>query len=421
MRICLVTGEYPALGSHGGIGTYTQNLAAGLAAHGHDVTVLARGLPGAAPFAEGAVTVVPVPTAPRWALPAGNRHAGMTLRALPFVWAAGRAYARLEAARRFDVVEVPEYQGWGLGVAARTRAPVVVRLHSHTALVRRLNGVPLDADTRMITALEAASVRRGDLVLSNSRALVAEMASDLGVEAARVGVLPLGVDTERFAPGDGQALRARLGLGPEASLLLYVGRLERRKGVEPLIEAFGRLRLSHPEAHLALAGFSTDTGPNQASLLRHLRGRVGALGAGAHVHFLGHVPYEQLPAYYAAADVFVAPSLYEPFGMIYLEAMACGRVAVGCAAGGVSEIIEDGATGLLVPPGDAEALAARLAAVLERPAWRAGIEAAARQAVLARFSLPVLAERTAAHYAAAVAARRAGRPAWKEATHVPHA
>lgn len=420
LRICLVTREYPALGAHGGIGTYTRNLAAGLAARGHDVTVVARAEASpngrVEPFMEAGVHVEPVAAAERLRLPAGNRYVGMALRTLPFARAAAARFRALDRAAPFDVVEVPEYQGWGLGVARAARCPVVVRLHTHTALVRRLNDARPDLDASCCWMLEAATIARGDLVLANSRALAAIAAADFRdvLTPDRLGVLPLGVDADRFAPGDEGWLRAELGLAPGTPLVLYVGRLERRKGVETLVEAFGRVHDRHPGAVLALAGFSTDTGPEGRSLLAVLRERAAALGAADRVRFLGHVPYDQLPRYYAGCDLFVAPSAFEPFGMIYLEAMACGRVAIGCDAGGVPEIITRGRTGQLVPPGDAGRLARTIDELLANPAGRRRMGEAARAEVLARFALPAVGAATEARYRAAIAGRAHGRRALPE-------
>ncbi|MDB5101543.1 MAG: glycosyl transferase family 1 [Cyanobacteria bacterium RYN_339] len=396
MRICLVTREYPTLGSHGGIGTYTLNVASGLAARGHDVTVIARGEGPIAPFMDQGVHVEPVDTPDRWRLPAGNGYVGMTMRALPFAQAAATRFKALNARHAFDVVEVPEYQGWGVGVALAARCPVAVRLHTHTALVRRLNDVPMDLDARIIARLEHATICRGDVVLANSAALAGEARQDFGF--SRIGVLPLGIDAERFAPHDPHWLRQELGLGPDTPIVLYVGRLERRKGVEALIEAFGQVRAAHPEAVLVMAGFSTDTGPNGQALLGVLRNRLEALGALDNVRFMGHVAYDALPRYYAGCDLFVAPSRYEPFGMIYLEAMACGKAVVGTSVGGVPEIIQHGRTGYLVPPDDPEALAQALRELLQYPSWRERMGEAAREHVHASFSLPVIAAATERQY-----------------------
>jgi glycosyltransferase involved in cell wall biosynthesis len=421
MRICFVTREYPALGSHGGIGTYAQNMVAGLAARGHQVTVIARSEKPMARFEEatsgGRVVIEPVCSAERWKLPAGNRYIGMAMRSLPFSRAAAARFSAIDRLQPFDIVEVPEYQGWGLGVAMAAVCPVVVRLHTHTALVRRLNNVGTDFDTRVVSLLERATLACGDMMLANSEALAHEVRQDFRLAKDQVGVLPLGIDTERFAPQDPTWLRSKLALGPDAPILLYVGRLERRKGVETLIEAFARVRTHHPLAQLVMAGFSTDTGPGRQGLLEVLKARVQELGMSQNVHFVGHVPYDQLPRYYAGCDLFLAPSHYEPFGMIYLEAMACAKVTVGCDAGGVPEIIQHGRNGFLVKPGDHEGLGASLSELLQYPSWRDRLGKAAREHVLRHFSLPVIAERTEASYQAAGLKRRtqrAGRlPSWQ--------
>jgi glycosyltransferase involved in cell wall biosynthesis len=230
LRIALVTREYPRLGSHGGIGTYTQNLVKGLTGRGHRVTVIARALEGGPTeaFWDAGARIEPVASAERWKLPAFNGSFGMTMRTLPFVHAAGERFKALHAAEPFDILEVPEYQGWGFGAQLASPVPVVVRLHSHSKLVRRLNDVPLNVDTRLVCALEALSIRRGDMVLSNSAALADVMCEDYGYPRAKAQVCPLGIDTDAFSPLESRWLRAHVGLDDDAPVLLYVGRLERR-------------------------------------------------------------------------------------------------------------------------------------------------------------------------------------------------
>lgn len=398
MRICLVTREYPSLGAHGGIGTYTQQLARGLAARGNEVVVIAHG--AGAPFDDGGFRVEPVAAADSLKLPAFNRYFGATRRTIPFVVAAGARYRALAALSPFDVVEVPEYQGWGLGVALVADAPVLARLHTHTRLVRRLNDEPFDADAKAVHALEAATLSRAGMLLANSEALAAVATADFGLPAGLASALALPVDAERFRPGRDGALRARLGAGPDTRVLLYAGRIERRKGVETMLEAFAALVASQPDVVLALAGADAD-----AALRARLEERARALGVESRLAWLGHVPHAELPALYAGCDVFLAPSRYEPFGLIYLEAMACERPVVGCAAGGVPEIVEDGVSGRLVPPDDAPALAAALSGLLAEPQAAAAMGRAGRAAVLSRYALPVVAAATEACYAT-LAARR---------------
>ncbi|MEB3328352.1 MAG: glycosyltransferase family 4 protein [Candidatus Sericytochromatia bacterium] len=410
LRVCLITREHPAFGPTGGIGAHTHHLARALAARGHAVTVLAHGPEGAREA--GGVRLVGVGARDTWRAPWPSRWLGMAARTAPFALRAARALRREGP---FDVVEVPEYQGWGLAAAALTRGPVVARLHGHTALVRRLNGQPLDADARLCGQLEAATLRRATRVMASSGCLAEEARREFAASLPpdRVTLVPLGIDCHHFQPGAGAPLRARLGASPQAPVLLYVGRLEARKGVWTLLQAFTEVVRHHREALLVLAGGDPPAGKG-LPLREALVAEAHQAGVAAHLRLLGHVPPAELPALYAAADLFVAPSTAEPFGLVYLEAMACGRAVIGCLAGGVPEIVVDGATGWLVPPQNAPALAACIHAALADPDGLCAMGQGARRAVEARFSLEALAARTEACYHAALAhhaaTTNAGRP-----------
>lgn len=412
MRLAFVTREFPELGATGGIGTYTQTTARALARRGHDVTVIAYSPTPKAPYQREGVRVEPVSCKDAWRLPAFNGPLALALRSLPFAEAAGRR-ARALAAQggRFDVLEIPEYQAWGLGAARHgVASAVVARLHGHTRLVRRLNGSPEQLDVALLSRLERLTLNRCDLALSNSQALAESLLADLGKLRVPVEVLPLGIDGHRFrpdrlSPAARAAVRAEWGVASDAPVALYVGRLERRKGVLELLPALAAASARAPEAVLVLAGFSTATGPGGSELLAHLKQEAARLGLAHRVRFLGNVPYERLPSVYAASDVLVAPSRYEPFGLIYLEAMAAGLPAIGCTSGGVPEILEDGRTGRLVPPEAAAALGAALGELLAEPALRQSLGWAARAEFEARFDIDRIAERTEARYAALLGAR----------------
>ncbi|MEB3220961.1 MAG: glycosyltransferase family 4 protein [Candidatus Sericytochromatia bacterium] len=405
LRICLVTREHPAFGTSGGIGTHTQHLARALAQRGHRVTVLAHG-PRETASAEG-VRLVGVGARHAWRAPWPARWLGMVARTGPFAVAAARA---LREEGPFDVLEVPEYQGWGLAAALATRTPVVARLHGHTALVRRLNGQALDLDARLAGLLEAATLRRASLVLASSASLAGAARQDFrpALPRERVAIVPLGVDTRHFRPVCAAATRARLRVPAEAPVLLYAGRLEARKGVWTLLEAFIQVLRRHPEALLVLAGGDPPGGP---TLREALRARAAEAGVADHLRLPGHLTQAELPGLYAACDVFVAPSPAEPFGLVYLEAMACGRPVVGCHAGGAPEIVTEGVTGWLVPPNDAPGLAARLSAALTSRPQLMEIGQEARRVATERHSLDALAASTEAWYQVAVAGGRQARQA----------
>jgi type III pantothenate kinase len=332
----------------------------------------------------------------------------MTARTGPFARAAARA---LRADGPFDVVEVPEYQGWGLAVATASTAPVVARLHGHTALVRRLNGQPMNADAHLCGQLEAATLRRAALVMSGSACLAREAERDFrfSLSPERLAIVPLGIDTSHFRPTSGAPTRALLGADGGASIILYVGRLEARKGVLTLLQAFIAVARRRPDALLVLAGGDPPAGGG-APLRDKLLAEAHAAGVADRLRLLGHVSHGALPGLYTAADLFVAPSAAEPFGLVYLEAMACGRPVIGCRAGGVPEIVTENTTGWLVPPDDAVTLAGCIDEQLAHPDRLLRVGEEALRAVRQEFSLDALAAGTEASYRAALAGRLPARP-----------
>ena len=224
-------------------------------------------------------------------------------------------------------------------------------------------------------------------------------------QAARVAgrplpglVIPPGVDVDRFRPaGDDPAARAltrkRFGLPEAAPLVLGVSRLVPRKGFDVLIDAIARLgrALSEP-VHLALAGRGRDRD--------RLAKRAARAGLGDRFHLLGRVPDEDLPAVYGCADVFAMCCRErwggleaEGFGIVFLEAAACGLPAVAGRSGGAWEAVEDGVSGFVVDPLDAGAVAQALERLLADPALRRAMAAAARQRAERSFNYDALAAR----------------------------
>jgi D-inositol-3-phosphate glycosyltransferase len=185
------------------------------------------------------------------------------------------------------------------------------------------------------------------------RALVAEY----GADPTHATVIPCGVDTALFRPGDRDAARARIAPG-EAPLLLYVGRIAPIKGLETLLDAVVRLRARGSGVRLLIVGGEADEPADGHEA--EIRRRVDALGLHEAVRFVGAQPQDALRDYYVAADVTVLPSYYESFGMVALEAMACGSPVIGSRVGGLATTVRDGVTGFLVPDGDAGALGERI-------------------------------------------------------------
>ena len=204
-----------------------------------------------------------------------------------------------------------------------------------------------------------------------------------GFDPDRVRLIPHGVDVQEFrpaSPADRGALRERLGLAQDARLVTFTGRLLRGKGLEVLIEAFGRLARRYPNVHLVLVG----SGAGQAlSVEEALRARVQEGGLAARVTSTGRV--DNVADYLRASDLYVFPSFFEAMPLSLLEAASCGLPCIATRIGGVVDVIDDGRSGVLVEAGDMNGLAAALAAILDMPERGVALGEAARATVVARF------------------------------------
>ncbi|MFN8598855.1 MAG: glycosyltransferase family 4 protein [Candidatus Binatia bacterium] len=235
---------------------------------------------------------------------------------------------------------------------------------------------------------------RMDAVIAISRAAREALAAR-GIDAARVAIVPSGVAVESFRDLDRTAARASFGIADDAPVVAIVASLHERKGHAVLLDALARLA-ADGVAPLCLAA---GTGPEGDAL----QDRAQRLGVAARVRWLGQVA--DVRSVLAAADVVAMPSLAEGLGVAAIEAMAASRPVVASAVGGLPELIDDGVQGLLVPPGDAAALAAALRRVLGDAALRARLGDAGRVRAES-FSTVAMARGTASVYERALAARR---------------
>jgi glycosyltransferase involved in cell wall biosynthesis len=243
-------------------------------------------------------------------------------------------------------------------------------------------GTPVDRAIRAGTGARNLLLRDADAFVAMSRRIREEM---LGarVPVERIALIPHGVDTVRFHPSSSDersAARARLGLPADACVIAFTGRLLRGKGLEELLAAFAKLAGDVPSAHLLIVG----SGAGQAlSVEEDLRATVLREGLATRVTFTGRL--DDVSEALRAADVFAFPSVYEALGLSLIEAAATGLPAVGARTGGIVDVIEDGASGWLVSPGDALELASRLRALVADPAARARLGGRAREIAVDRF------------------------------------
>jgi alpha-maltose-1-phosphate synthase len=214
------------------------------------------------------------------------------------------------------------------------------------------------------------------------------------VPADRVHVIHNGIDAVQYAPDRGRDVLDRLGIDPGRPSVVFVGRVTRQKGLQVLLRAASRIA---PEAQLVLCAGQADTAELQAEvsgLVEHLRTTRSGV-----VWLPGMLAKLEVIQILSHATVFVCPSLYEPLGIVNLEAMACGTAVVASAVGGIPEVVADGMTGLLVPAGDEAALAGAINALVSDPAKAAELGARGRQRAVAEFSWDSIAAQTAQLYA----------------------
>jgi D-inositol-3-phosphate glycosyltransferase len=237
--------------------------------------------------------------------------------------------------------------------------PLVATFHTLDR-VKAEAGVGDDPETR--ARVEGEIVRCADLMIAATDDERRQLVTLYGAQEDRIEVVPPGVDHRVFVPGDRAAARSTLGLDPDARVLLYVGRIQQLKGADLAVRALDEL--DDDVSLLVVGGPSGANGPAQAVALRKL---VADLGLDHRVRFVAPLPHDQLVAYYQAADVCLVPSRTESFGLVALEAAACGTPVVAADVGGLGSVVDDGHTGFLVEGRAAADYAAPVDVLLSHP------------------------------------------------------
>lgn len=373
-----------AHGVRGGMEHQADSLARGLAAAGHEVTVVTTAHPhGRVEETMGDVETLYIPAT--------------TWRRYEARWWA-ESYRLLAQRHIYTPYDVILSQSAGaLGYIARAREELGL------ATVVVFHG---SARGELITAWRGARSARGvyrlgrlvwrlPRLLALWRRVAASVAwwtapnatmanenrREIGFPADRLSIIPNAVDTNLFRPDLARraATRMRLGLPADAPVLVVASRLEVEKGVQVALDALARLSARWPEARLIVAG--------EGAHAMALQARADALGVGHATLFLGFVAHERLTDILNAGDVFVMPSLcHEAFPVSIIEALAAGLPVVASHVGGVPAAIAVGASGYLVPPGDADGLAAAVARLLADPTRRRTMGALTRQVAEARYT-----------------------------------
>jgi starch synthase len=291
-----------------------------------------------------------------------------------------------------DVVHAHTWYVSLAGLLVRTlhQIPLVLTLHSLEPL-RPWKSDQLGTGYLVSTGVEKHAVETADRVIAVSQVMRSDVVKLFSIDPARVVVIPNGIDALHYGKTHDRDALVRYGVRPP--YLLFVGRISEQKGIFDLLDA--AQSLPH-HVQLVLCAASPDTPEIEARLRRAVEARPA-------VRWIPEmVPAPDLIQLYSHAAAFVCPSVYEPFGVINLEAMACETPVVASAVGGILDVVEDRRTGLLVPPGQPAQLARAIRALLDDPARARALGAAGRERVLAHFTWASVAEQTERLYCEAV-------------------
>ncbi|SEO76052.1 glycogen synthase [Trujillonella endophytica] len=382
MRIGIVTREWPP-DVYGGAGVHVEHLVAAL-----------RSLP-AGPDLDVHCFGADRGDAVAHAVPAGLAGANGALQALG---------TDVEIAAALDGVDLVHSHTWyanGAGMLAALvhGIPHVVTAHSLEPR-RPWKAEQLGGGYRLSSWVERTAYASADAVVAVSAGMRDDvLAVYPELDPARVHVVHNGVDAEAYRPVPAPDVVRSLGVDPDRPYALFVGRITRQKGLLHLLAAADRLPA---DAALVLCAGAPDT-PAERQQVAEAVAALQARRSGV-VWIETMLPRAQLVPLITGATVFVCPSVYEPLGIVNLEASACGTAVVASAVGGIPEVVDDGRTGLLVPydpadPGAFEAgLADRTAELLADPARAAAMGATGRERVLSEFGWAAIAQQTAAVY-----------------------
>ncbi|MBI2724246.1 MAG: glycosyltransferase [Chloroflexi bacterium] len=357
----------------GGMNVYVRELSLELGARGFEVDVFTRRssdqAPAVQPFGPHArvisIDAGPADVIEKDAIPA---H-------LPAFQSAVMAFAAREGTL-YDMVHSHYWMSGVVGkdLARRWRVPHITMFHTLGEVKNRASGTEREPQCRIDA--ERAIAAAADRIIVATQHEKQLLATLYGARPDAIAVVPCGVDLDLFSPMPKELARRRLGLRDGERIILFVGRVEPLKGIDILINAAAQL---HEDENFAVLIVGGDA--RAETQIRDLRELAARLGVDHHISFVGAVEHDELPLYYNAADVCVVPSHYESFGLVAVEAMACGTPVVASRVGGLTSTIMDGETGYLIPWRCPEPFAERLELLLDNDELRASFGRAGLEAV----------------------------------------
>lgn len=290
----------------------------------------------------------------------------------------------------------------GLDLRHRWGVPQVHTFHSLGKLRLSANASERRSHDGVRLHIEQLILHTADAILASNPVEADLLAEHYVVSPDRVRELRCGVNPRVFYPRDASECRDRLAFPKQVSPLFFAGRFEENKGLAVLLQALSLVIRNNPDLreriHLIVAGGGRFSGGPVSSEVEQIRSLIAELDLQRHVHLVGSLPQQEMAVYFGAAMATVIPSYYETFGLVALEAMACGCPVIASQTGGLSYTVRHGENGLLVPPGNVDALASALERLYRDPDLVARLRLVLRNGVPEEFTWPEIAVQAGAIY-----------------------
>lgn len=380
MRVLMYTWEFPPR-IVGGLARHVYYLSKALARIGIEVTVVTLEFPGA-PWSE----VIDNVNVERVRIEVGNPN--FLSWVFLFNHFMEKRFALLK--KSVDIIHGHDWLVALASIATKhfTNKPLVFTYHSTE---RGRVGTLSTPDSFTIDSLEWWCGYEASKIIVTSRSMMNEVMNAFKIPSNKISIIPNGIDISEFnIQVNPLEIKRNIGIGEDKKLVLFVGRITSQKGVTYLIQAVPKVLSAHPDARFVIVGDGWELGT--------IKNMIYSMGLGEYVKTLGFLPDHTVKSLMKAADVMVIPSIYEPFGIVALEAMASGTPLVASDVGGLSEIIEHEKTGLKVYPANPDSIAWGINTVLSNPRWARAMAQNALAIVKEKYSWEAIAAKTAELY-----------------------
>ena len=378
MHICFIAIDFHINNAGGGIASYVQSIGKKLVEAGHRVSVIAKGNTKEWRMVDGLqVFFYPLGNL-SWYWYRAHLPKQVILPLREVEWSLGILQA-LRTVHKEEPIDLIEGCETGNLFVHHLKIPYLIRLHGEPYVFSKYSGQHLHMGMRVNRKLEFLALKRASGVTSPSRFQADEVAQGLGWSQNRIHVIPNPINPAILELAQ---KHQRKNSHHDSPIVLYTGRIEYRKGTIPLLRSIPYVARKIPDVRFVIAGGRhnsiDDSTLDKVVEENHIKD---------HVSFLGHIPWDELAAWYRQASIFVMPSFYETFGISVIEAMVFSLPVVATTAGGLPEVVEEGITGILVRPGDHQALSEAIIQLLNDTKLCQHMGTTGKQRVLEKFTV----------------------------------